>query len=235
VPRRCGWIDRRAGTPVSPIGLVPAVSRGPTHSIIGVGPGLAECPMISGPMGSHHSNSVTYAREPEGRAQGMRLCSLSRLWGGREMRRYGFIWLVVAMLPTGLGLGATAQRAPEGQLTIAFDTSIASTYLDPAEATGIATPFVFLYTLHDALIKPLPGNNMAACLAESWAESEDGLTYEFQLRQGLTFHNGDPFTAEDVQFSFLRYKGTSAKLLHERVKAVEVVDAHRVRFSLHAP
>ena len=64
---------------------------------------------------------------------------------------------------------------------------IASTYLDPTETTGIATPFVFLYALHDALIKPLPGDNMAPCLAESWAEREDGLTYEFQLRQGLTF------------------------------------------------
>jgi peptide/nickel transport system substrate-binding protein len=139
------------------------------------------------------------------------------------------------MLITGLGLGATAQGTPEGQLTIAFDTSMASTYLDPAETTGIATPFVFLYTLHDALVKPLPGNNMAPCLAESWTESDDGLTYEFQLREGLTFHNGDPFTAEDVRFSFLRYKGTSAKLLRERVKAVEVIDAHRVRFVLHDP
>lgn len=51
----------------------------------------------------------------------------------------------------------------------------------------------------------------------------------------MSFHNGDPFSAEDVQFSFLRYKGTSAKLLHERVKAVEVIDPHRVRFVLHAP
>ena len=151
------------------------------------------------------------------------------------MLLYGFIWLMVGMLITGLGLDAMAQSTPGGQLTIAFDTSIASTYLDPAETTGIATPFVVLYGLHDALIKPLPGNNMAACLAESWRESEDGLSYEFQLREGLTFHNGDPFTAEDVQFSFLRYKGTSAKLLHERVKAVEVIDAHRVRFVLHAP
>jgi peptide/nickel transport system substrate-binding protein len=51
----------------------------------------------------------------------------------------------------------------------------------------------------------------------------------------VTFHNGDPFTAADVQFSFQRYKGTSAALLHERVKAVEVIDPHRVRFVLHAP
>jgi peptide/nickel transport system substrate-binding protein len=128
-----------------------------------------------------------------------------------------------------------AQGQPSDQLTIAFDVSIAPTFLEPAETPGIGTPFVFLYALHDALIKPLPGNNMAPCLAESWTESADGLVYEFKLREGLRFHNGDAFTAEDVKFSFLRYRGTSAKLLHERVKAVEVIDPHRVRFVLHAP
>ena len=130
---------------------------------------------------------------------------------------------------------AAAQSQPEGQLIIAFDTTIAPAYLDPAETSGIATPFVFLYALHDALFKPLPGNDMAPCLAESWTESPDGLVYEFKLREGLTFHNGAPFTAEDVKFSFFRYKGNSAKLLHEKVKAVEVVEAHRVRFVLQAP
>src|SRR6266487_3035007 len=126
------------------------------------------------------------------------------------MLRYGFVWLMVGMLVTILGVDVTAQSQPDGQLIIAFDTSIAPTYLDPAETTGIATPFTFLYALHDALIKPLPGNDMAPCLAESWTESPDGLVYEFKLRQGLTFHNGDPFTAEDVKYSFLRYKGNEA-------------------------
>jgi peptide/nickel transport system substrate-binding protein len=130
---------------------------------------------------------------------------------------------------------ARAQTPPDGQLTIAFDASIASSFLDPAETGGIATPFVFLYALHDALIKPLPGNNMAPSLAESWAESPDGLSYEFKLREGLKFHNGDPFTAEDVKFSFHRYRGISAKLLHERVKTVDVVDPQRVRFVLNGP
>ena len=128
-----------------------------------------------------------------------------------------------------------AQTQPADQLTIAFDVSIAPTFLEPAETSGIGTPFVFLYALHDALIKPLPGNNMAPCLAESWTETPDGLVYEFKLREGLRFHNGDPFTAEDVKFSFYRYRGVSAKLLQERVKTVEVVDPHRVRFVLHAP
>jgi peptide/nickel transport system substrate-binding protein len=139
------------------------------------------------------------------------------------------------MVATLLGIDAAAQSKPEGQLVIAFDTTIASSYLDPVETTGLAAPFVFLYALHDALVKPLPGSPMTPCLAESWTESPDGLVYEFTLRQGLQFHNGDPFTAEDVHFSFRRYKGTSAKLLHDKVKAVEVLDAHRLRFVLHAP
>jgi peptide/nickel transport system substrate-binding protein len=151
------------------------------------------------------------------------------------MRRYLRVWVITGMVAMLLDMDAAAQSTPEGQLTIAFDTTIASSYLDPAETTGLAAPFVFLYALHDALVKPLPGRLMAPCLAESWTESPDGLVYEFTLRQSVTFHNGDPFTAEDVHFSFRRYKGTSAKLLHDKVKAVEVLDAHRLRFVLHAP
>jgi peptide/nickel transport system substrate-binding protein len=123
------------------------------------------------------------------------------------------------MMPLGSG-NVTATSKSEGGLVIAFDTTIAPTYLDPAETPGTAAPFTFLYALHDALIKPMPGDDMVPCLAESWRESDDGLTYEFKLREGLSFHSGDPFTADDVKFSFLRYKGASAKLLHERVKAV---------------
>ena len=147
------------------------------------------------------------------------------------MRR-GLVWIALAALLVTAG-GAAAQT--EGQLTIAFDVAIAPTFLDPGETSGVGVPFVFLYALHDALAKPLPGNDTAPCLAESWRESPDGLVYEFKLRPGLRFHNGDPFTAEDVKFSFHRYRGVSAKLLHARVREVQVVDPHRVRFVLHAP
>ena len=145
------------------------------------------------------------------------------------------VFVSLFLLLATWGGQAAGQSRPEGELTIAFDASIAPTFLDPAETSGLSTPFVFLYALHDALIKPLPGNNMAPCLAESWKESPDGLVYEFKLREGLRFHNGDPFTAEDVKFSFARYRGVSAKILHERVKAVEIVDPHRVRFVLNDP
>src|SRR6266576_3451229 len=146
--------------------------------------------------------------------------------------RVCFFLLLFVTMPGGEVRG---QGQPHGQLTIAFDASISPTLMDPAETPGLGTPFVFLYALHDALIKPLPGNTMAPCLAESWRESPDGLVYEFKLREGLKFHNGDPLTAEDVKFSFHRYRGISAKILHERVKAVEIVDSHRVRFVLNNP
>ena len=76
---------------------------------------------------------------------------------------------------------------------------------------------------------------MAPALAESWTEKPGWLAYEFTLRQGLTFHNGDPFTAADVTFSFGRYQGIFAALLHEKVQAVEIRHPYHVRFVLHAP
>src|SRR4029077_1898575 len=82
------------------------------------------------------------------------------------------------------------------------------------------------------LVKPMPGQRMAPSLASGWTENEDKSEYEFTLREGLKFHNGDPFTAEDVVFSFQRAKGAQLK---EKVKEVVVVDPHKVRFILHAP
>jgi peptide/nickel transport system substrate-binding protein len=134
-----------------------------------------------------------------------------------------------------LAAWAPAAAAPEGQLTWAVQFALAPTWFDPAETTGILTPFFVLYAVHDALIKPMPGNAMAPSLAESWSVSPDGLTYDFVLRAGVRFHNGDPVTAEDVKFSFERYRGVSAKLMKDRVSQVQVIDPLRVRFQLKAP
>src|SRR2546425_1550305 len=143
----------------------------------------------------------------------------------------GRVLLVGAALLVAAPVGA----APEGQLTWAVHVSLAPTWFDPAETPGVITPFMFLYALHDALVKPMPGNAMAPSLAESWSVSREGLIYEFGLRKGVKFHNGDPVTADDVKFSFERYKGAGASTLKARVAAVEVVDAQRVRFRLKQP
>ena len=65
--------------------------------------------------------------------------------------------------------------------------------------------------------------------------SPDGLSYTFLLRPNIKFHNGDPVTADDVKFSFERYKGGAAKLLKEKVEEVQVLDARRVKFVLREP
>ena len=128
-----------------------------------------------------------------------------------------------------------AHAAPAGQITWAVHVTIAPTWFDPAETPGIVTPFMLLYALHDGLVKPMPGNQMAPSLAEAWTISKDGLIYEFMLRKGVKFHDGSPVTAEDVKFSFERYRGTSAKALKDRVARVETPDAQRVRFVLKQP
>jgi peptide/nickel transport system substrate-binding protein len=131
---------------------------------------------------------------------------------------------------------AMAQKGePAGQMTWAVHLSITPAWFDPAETSGVITPFLFLYAMHDALVKPMPDNQMAPCLATKWSESEDGLTYDFELRQGVKFHNGDPFTAEDVKFSFERYKGAGARELKQKVKAIDIVNPYRIRYTLHVP
>jgi len=129
----------------------------------------------------------------------------------------------------------TPAVAAEGQLTWAVHISLAPTWFDPAETPGIVTPFMILYALHDAVAKPMPGKAMAPCLAESWAVSPDGLTYDFTLRSGVKFHNGETMTADDVKFSFDRYKGAANKLLKDKVRTVKIVDPLRVRFVLKEP
>src|SRR5207249_3627077 len=97
------------------------------------------------------------------------------------------------------------------------------------------TPFGLLYAIHDALVRPLPGQKMAPSLAESWTESADGLVYEFKLRRGIKFHNGEPVTAEDVKFSYDRYRGAGSREMQARVRQVEIVDPATVRFHLKEP
>ena len=141
------------------------------------------------------------------------------------------------LLPSALLLAFAGPAAaqPTGQVTVAAHVTLASRWLDTSETEAEITPFMIYYALHDALVKPMPGNLNGPCLAESWTMSKDGRTWEFVLRKGVRFHNGEPVTAEDVKFSFERYKGAGAPLFKDRVREVQVVDPGRVRFHLNEP
>jgi peptide/nickel transport system substrate-binding protein len=149
--------------------------------------------------------------------------------------RYAFVAISLVLLLAVVGWPAAGSAAPEGQLTWGVHVSLAPTWLDPAEAPGIITPYMIYYALHDALVKPMPGQPNAPSLAESWTVSKDGLVYEFVLRKGVKFHDGEPVTSEDVKFSFERYRGSAKQTLKDRVVAVETPDPSHVRFRLKAP
>lgn len=149
------------------------------------------------------------------------------------MRSLVSLILVVVLLSASGITPAGAQAKPEGEMRWALYVTLAPAWFDPAEVVGVLTPFWVLNAMHDAVVKPMPGNHQTPSLAESWKVSPDGRVYEFKLREGVKFHNGDPFTAEDVRWSFHRAKG--AKVLHEKVRDVEVAGPHRVRFHLHEP
>ena len=143
----------------------------------------------------------------------------------------------LALLPVLMVARADSAPAgsPQGEVTWGVHTTLAPTWFDPAETPGIITPYMVMYALHDALVKPMPGSPMASALAESWWASEDALTYEFVLRKGVKFHNGEDVTADDVKFSFERYRGSAAKQIKERVAAIETPDPQHVRFRLKEP
>jgi len=143
--------------------------------------------------------------------------------------------LTAAVLILGMPHGVAGQPTPAGEAVIGWHVTLAPSWFDPSTAPPQITPFGMLYAIHDALLRPLPGQKMGASLAESWKESPDGRVYEFKLRGGLKFHNGDPVTAEDVKFSFERYKGAGSKALQARVQQVEIVDPLTVRFHLKEP
>jgi peptide/nickel transport system substrate-binding protein len=152
----------------------------------------------------------------------------------RPISRFLLILTVLVMV---LGIVAAPARSqtPEGQLTWAVHVSLAPSWFDPAETTGIITPFMLLYAIHDALVKPMPGNPMAPSLAESWTTTPDGLSYEFVLRRGVKFHNGEPVTAEDVKFSMERYRGAASGPFKARIASIDVIDPYRVRFRFKHP
>jgi len=151
------------------------------------------------------------------------------------MRRLtlGLVFALCTVLAAGPPPEAAAQAKPEGEMRWALYVTLSPQWFDPAEVIGFITPFWVMYALHDAVVKPMPGNHLTPSLAESWTVSPDQRVYEFKLRPGLKFHNGDPFTAEDVKFSFHCAKG--AKVLQGKVSEVVVVDPHRVRFQLAEP
>jgi len=130
---------------------------------------------------------------------------------------------------------ASGRPEPKGQFNYVWHTTISPAWFDPQENPPQITPYNFAYALHDALVKHLPERPFAPSLAESYEIAPDFKSATFKLRAGITFHNGDAVTPEDVQFTFEQYRGANAKILHDKTERIEIVDPRTIRFQFKGP
>ncbi len=166
---------------------------------------------------------------------------------GPNMKRRTVLRLMAAagtltaasMLPTG-GLIRDAQAAAGksgGTLTCGWSGVGQIVTLDPAQINQVVQ-----FQISSNVLSGLMHINRDLIgegdLAESWTVSEDGREYIFKLREGVTFHNGDAFTAEDVLFTYNRSKDSNQSI-HSRViknvKGIEKLNDYEVKFLLENP
>ncbi len=112
-------------------------------------------------------------------------------------------------------------------------------HLDPTTDAPAAIDEVVYGNLFEGLTRIGPDGAVRPGLAESWDISDDGLTYTFRLREGVTFHDGTAFDAEDAKFSLDRARGENSvnaqKALFEPIDAVEAVDTLTLKVTLKQP
>jgi len=155
--------------------------------------------------------------------------------GGVSLWKIVLLLGAVISLPAAAVAGTPATAVPKGKLILAWHTGISSAWLDPQENPAMVTPYNFAYALHDALVKPLHKNTYAPALAEGFEIAKDFRSATFVLRKGITFHNGEPVTPQDVQFSYENYRGAQAGVLKEKTERIEIVDERTIRFLFKEP
>ncbi|GGB34104.1 ABC transporter substrate-binding protein [Roseibium aquae] len=120
------------------------------------------------------------------------------------------------------------------KLTIAVQ--LEPPHLDPTSAAAGAIDDVTYANIFESLTRFAEDGTIVPSLAESWDVSEDGLTYRFNLREGVTFHDGTSMDAEDVKFSLDRARGDDStnaqKGLFAGIAAVNVIDPRTVEVTL---
>ena len=99
-----------------------------------------------------------------------------------------------ATTPTSQAAGGP-RREPQGRVVYVWHTALSPAWVDPDENQAVITPFVVQYALHDAVVKPLPGQAFAPSLAESYEIAPDYRSATFRLRSNITFHDGSPVTS----------------------------------------
>ncbi len=112
-------------------------------------------------------------------------------------------------------------------------------HMDPTSAAAGAIDSVLYSNVFEGLTRFMSDGSVVPGLAESWEISDDGLTYTFKLRSGVTFHDGTTMDAEDVKFSLDRIgaedSANAQKALYAAISEVNVIDPMTVEIKLSEP
>jgi peptide/nickel transport system substrate-binding protein len=137
------------------------------------------------------------------------------------------------------GLVLAAQMAAAQQTSISLGMVLEPPNLDPTGGAAAAIDEVVYANIYEGLTRYQADGTIAPALAESWEISGDGTVYTFKLRDGVTFHDGTTFDAEDVKFSLDRARAEDStnaqKALFAGIADVTVVDPLTVQVTLSAP
>ena len=137
-----------------------------------------------------------------------------------------------------LALAVAATPAFAQQDTISIGMVLEPPNLDPTAGAAAAIDEVVYANVFEGLTRFGPDGSVRPGLAESWTVSDDGLTYTFKLREGVRFHDGTTFDAEDVKFSLDRARAEDStnaqKALFAGIAEVTVIDPGTVAVTLSA-
>ncbi len=156
--------------------------------------------------------------------------------GGRAMTRRSVLLGMTSALVVPLGLATVmpAAWAQDRPVVVAITTDISST--DP-HRIGSSVDQVFVANVFESLTGRGPDGATVPMLATDYTVSDDGLTYEFSLRQGVKFHNGEDFAADDVVYSWQRAadpetRNRFAPFLVNRIADIAIKDDYTIAITL---
>ncbi|QDS34275.1 glutathione ABC transporter substrate-binding protein [Brevibacillus brevis] len=133
--------------------------------------------------------------------------------------------------------GGTAEAGKTGGTLVIARLSDANN-LDPHFLSQIPSAAIVHHKVYEGLVRMDKESKYVPSLASEWKQLDD-LTWEFKLRQGVTFHDGAPFNAEAVKATIARVQdpavGSSRINMFEAIKEVKVVDEYTVQFLLNYP
>ncbi len=147
------------------------------------------------------------------------------------MKKLGLVLTVLFVLGMGFGVGANPD-------TLIIGSGAEATGLDPRFETDVPS-FERINVISEPLVKFDVEMNLVPSLATNWEFSEDTLTLTFHLREHVKWHDGQPFTAHDVKYTYEWVldpaNGARNRGLYEDIALVQVVSDHVVEFHLRQP